>query len=246
MKKSNNPFLSLLEAAFLMVLPFTVSGADALKPAGEAVKLAPLSTYTILTPEKATDQEQAAANMLSDYLERAAGVKLKLVREPEKPEGNIIHVGETVFAKSLGAAPERQSYCIAVKDGALVLRGGIYGVLAFLEEDLGIRWYNAKDEPAVPRLNPDMISVVPRSYTPPFEIREPLYDDIIRQPEWCGFNRLQVLSFFVNVPESLGGGFSNSRYFVHTYDRLIPLSGFRRFTLHLRLTTATTFPTTRI
>ena len=222
MKKSDISFLSLLEAAFLMVLPFTVSGTDALKPVGEAVKLAPLSVYTILTPEKATDQELTAAGMLSDYLERATGVRLKVVREPEKPEGNIIHVGETAFAKSLGAAPERQSYCIAVKDGSLVLRGGIYGVLAFLEEDLGIRWYNAKDEPAVPKLDPDTISFVPRSYTPPFEIREPLYDDIIRQPEWCGFNRLQVLSFFVNIPESLGGGFSHSRYFVHTYDRLIP------------------------
>lgn len=206
----------------VMLAAVAVFGVDALKPQGKSVKLKSLASYTILTPEKRTEQERVAAFMLADYLNRATGIKLQIVQEPEKTAGNIIHVGETAFAKSTGKTPARQSYSIAVKDGTLVIRGGIYGVIALLEEDLGIRWYQKNEKPVVPKLDPDQLAVVPRSYTPAFEIREPLYDDAMGRTVWAPFNRIQPLSYFFSIPESMGGGFSNSRYFIHTYDQLIP------------------------
>ena len=206
----------------LLFAAAAVFGGDALKPQGKAVKLKPLNSYTILTPEKRTEQERVAADMLADYLKRATGLDLKIAQEPEKPDGNAIHVGETVFAKSLGKAPARQSYSIAVKDGQLVIRGGVYGVIALLEEDFGIRWYQKNDKAVVPRLDPDSLAVVPRNFTPVFEIREPLYNDAMGSSGWASFNRIQPLSYFIRIPESMGGGFGNSRYFIHTYDQLIP------------------------
>ena len=216
-------FKTLLSAAMLFsAASSNVVALDTLKPHGKSVKLNPLGSYTILMPEKRTEQERVAAYMLADYLKRATGLKLKIAQEPEKPEGNVIHVGETALAKSTGPAPVRQSYSIAVKEGNLVIRGGIYGVIALLEEDFGVRWYQKNEKAVVPKLNPDQLEVVPRSYAPVFEIREPLYDDAMGITGWSGFNRLQPASDWIRIVESMGGGFSNSRYFIHTYDRLIP------------------------
>jgi len=214
----------------LLFAAVAVFGVDSLKPQGKTVKLEPLNSYTILTPEKRTEQERVAANMLADYLKRATGIQLKIMQEPEKPEGNIIHVGETVFAKSLGKAPARQSYSIAVKDGQLVIRGGVYGVIALLEEDFGIRWYHPKDHPVIPKLNQDSLAIVPRNYTPVFEVREPLFQDAWGKNGWAAFNRLQPISYFYKITEEMGGGFGAAssghrgmaKYFTHTYESIIP------------------------
>lgn len=217
MKKNVFVLGLILAAAF----PFLLC-ADALKPTGKAVKLAPLSSYVILTPENGTAQEHIAARMLADYLKSATGLRLQIVREPVKTKANLIHIGETALAKSLGDAPARQSYSIMVKDKNLLIRGGVYGVTAFLEEDLGFRWYQKKDKAFIPKLQPNLLSVVPREYTPTFEIREPLYDDIMGENEWGVFNRIQPISYFVKIADSKGGGLSNTKYFIHTYDQLIP------------------------
>ncbi|MBR2427075.1 MAG: DUF4838 domain-containing protein [Lentisphaeria bacterium] len=210
-----------LSVVLLAALPVFLF-ANALKPAGKAVRLKPLAEYTILTPSQSTEQEQFAARVLADHLHRATGVKLKIVREGTAVKGCTIHVGETTVAKSTGTQPDRNSYSIAVKNGDLILRGGIYGVVALLEEDLGFRHYSKRDKLIVPELKSNAISVVPRSYTSPFEIREPLIIDGWGKNDCNWFNRIQPLSYFYNVPESRGGGLSSRQYFIHTYDMLIP------------------------
>ncbi len=208
--------------------------ASVMEPDGKKEKLDDLNNYTILLPSIPTEQEQTGAVMLSDYLKRATGVKLNLVQTPAQVKGKAISIGRTELAAKNGMEENsrEQGYRITLQDGNLYILGGmrgpIYGVMAFLEEDLGIRWFDRFEEPYIPELSPDTLSVVSRSYAPPFEIREPLRvppPNPVKKGDykgWLTFNRIQALSYFSNIPEAQGGGLSNVHFFIHTYDQLVP------------------------
>jgi hypothetical protein len=205
----------------------TVCSTSALRPVGDVVIIDGLRGFSILIPKKATAQERYSANLLADYLERIFKVRLPVVQEPQPVKGKVISVGDT--AKALAARispdPREQAYKLAVASGNLYVLGGkrgpVYGAIALLEEDLGCRWYAANAKPVVPTISIDKLSVVPRSYSPPFEMREPLYSDAFLAP-WAGFNRLQPVSYWGSIPSEAGGGLANPAYFIHTYDQLVP------------------------
>lgn len=213
----------------MATVTFNVMADDALRPSGNAVSLGNIKNYSILIPEMATDQEKFSAKMLADYLEKIFKTKLPVVQEPQAVKGGIISIGNTVCAKTGGIAPDsrEQAYKLAVSDGKLYILGGsrgpIYGVIALLEEDLGCRWYAISDAPVIPVRSNGELTVVPRSYAPPFEIREILYSDAFNN-QWAAFNRLQPLSPFTVIPSESGGGLASAsfKYFIHTYDQLVP------------------------
>ena len=217
----------LFVGALLLASCSRPAAPDALRPKGDGVGIANIGEYSILIPEKATSQEKAGAAMLADYLGKIFQVKLPVLREPQPNRGKLISVGNTALAAASGivANPREQSYKLAVSGGNLFILGGtrgpIYGVIALLEEDLGCRWYMRDDAQVIPGRSQDLFTVVPRSYSPPFEVREPLYLEAFH-PKWAAFNRLQTVSFFNPVPLESGGGLANSKYFVHTYNLLIP------------------------
>ena len=208
--------------------------ASALKPTGQPVTLEHLQAFSLVVPAQATAQEKYSADLLADYLNTMFGVRVSIVQEPKAVSGKIISVGNTAAAAAadLEADPREQAYRLAVANGNLYVLGGkrgpVYGAIALLEEDLGCRWYASTDKPVVPTSADARITLVPRSYSPPFEVRELLYECAIGYNDWAAFNRLQPVSYYFDLPEKKGGALANGTYFIHTYDQLIPADTYFR------------------
>jgi len=228
--------MKLLKQRLLAVLIFgTISltfcanlGANALCPTGATVTLENIKEFSILIPKQATAQEKYSATMLRDYLGKMYNTKLAMVQEPQVITGKIISIGNTIAVKNakITVDPREQAYKLAVAGGNLYILGGtrgpIYGVIALLEEDLGCRWYAKDDPPVIPKHSKSSLTVVPRSYSPPFEVRDPFYSSAFLNPKWGAFNRLQQLSYSSHHPLKTGGSLANWKYSWHTYDRLVP------------------------
>ncbi len=110
--------------------------------------------YSIVVPDDASAVEENAARELRDYLIKATNLHLS-IRIESKAEGKCIYVGHTDFAKNnaiIGAAEE--NWQMAVCGDNLVLTGGLtkkqrgitYAVYHFLEDIVGIRWWNHVEE----------------------------------------------------------------------------------------------------
>ena len=108
----------------------------------------------IVIPEKAHIVEKTAAEELKNYIEKALKTSLSIVSESDA-FGKCIYVGHTEYAKDnniLGKSKE--NWIMKIVDGSLVLTGGtktgdrgiIYSVYHFLEEVVGVRWWNPYEE----------------------------------------------------------------------------------------------------
>ena len=216
---------------FLMLLCFCTAAL-----AFAAEKLAPLKDYTVVYPVKATQQERYAARLLAEYLSKMTKTTIGAKRE-DRADEPVISVGETDLAKDnkLTKKIRMQGYSIAVKDQNVFIRGGhpgpLNGVVSFLIEDLGFRYYaepiehipggNDPGEILIPDWSSKDLAVKARTYTPPFETRELLYQYThLSNPMALVFNRLAPLSYLSYLPKE-SGGVENSNLFVHTYYQLI-------------------------
>jgi len=232
--------MELSQFRVLMVLCIAGCGtawANELKPAGQAISLADPALYTIIIPENASRQEMYSAKLLSQYLTQFFFIGIHVQNEPYTAEAPVISIGETLLARqnSLNGILPKYAYQLVVKDGNLFIRGGspgpLNGVIAWLEEDLGCRWYappvttpkGTEDAVTViPKLDVKRFQVVPRFFEPPFEMRETLFMYGGKQdPEWALLNRLAPISYHTFLPEESGAGF-NSSLFIHTYTVLLP------------------------
>ena len=117
----------------------------------------------IRTAPGATLAEQTAAQELSTYLGTVIGAVPAVAEEAAGPGGPAIYVGATRFAVAHGvdcAALGSEEWVIKTVDGSLVLAGGrprgvLYAVYRFLEDQVGVHWWNPWEEsvPATPNLS---------------------------------------------------------------------------------------------
>ena len=132
----------------------------------------------IVIPNEAHIVEKTAAEELSKYIEKALSISLPIVSE-DKAEGKCIYVGTTEYAKAnalIGKSLE--NWIIAMKGGNLVITGGkyrgvIYAAYHFIEDHLGVRWWNPYEEDV---LSLDVLSIPEDLYrdgTPAFHYRKP-------------------------------------------------------------------------
>ncbi len=199
--------------------------ADALAPRGEARSLVS-ENLCVAVPEKPSIQETYAARLLASTLERLCGGTVPVVAEAAAVPP-YISIGETASAAAAGfrdALPP-QSYAIEFTGGNCFIRGGtpgpLNGVLALLEEDLGCRLYT-NDVAVFPDWSGKPLKIVPRRFTPPFEMRELMYmPDNHDASDWPMWNRLAPISWHTLLPPESGGQLA-SGYFIHTYAALVP------------------------
>lgn len=138
----------------------------------------------IVIQDDAAIVEKTAAEEVQSYLEKSLGVKLPIVSE-NAAKGKCIYVGQTEFAKRaniLGTSIE--NWIIAMYDGNLILTGGkdkrdrgiIYAAYHFLEDIVGVRWWNPYEEdiPSLEKLSLD--ENLYREGTPCFDYRKPYMD----------------------------------------------------------------------
>ncbi len=196
---------------------------NSLKPQGEISGIITLAKADIVLPAEPTTMESKAADDLSFYLKKIYGTSFVIT---EKSEAPAIYIATS---DTLGI----DGIKIETKDGNLYLTGGygrgvINAIYAFLEEDLGCRWFgnNAELIPDSVDLN---IELVNREYIPQLKLRDPYYYPSFNG-DWSLKNRTSAPDAPVPVK---WGGHSNypgnckelghgESLFVHTYHQLLP------------------------
>ncbi len=142
----------LLGAIIASVVP---GFAELYSPMGETVgSLARdgQATAVILLRPEASEHERAAAAELQAHLKKMSGADLSIVDEGGDYKGYPAAVGRTRLAAQKGLIEradglgEEGLLIYADEDGLCLLGGGdlgtYYAVYAFLEEKLGVRWFN--------------------------------------------------------------------------------------------------------
>jgi len=209
---------------------------NALKPTGPPAPALTLAAdgktdYSILLPAEPTSQDEKAAEELVLWLKEMTGAAFPVVRDGAgvRLAGPVISIGRTALMETADltqakAELDDEGYAVAVDDRNLFLfggerRGGISAVLAFLEEDLGCRWYGV-DANRIPRIDPLTVRPVPRTYRPALEVRDPFYTEALD----TDFHLRNRCTRSIGIPEAWGGTIAGTPgvYFVHTFNSLVP------------------------
>ena len=184
------------------------------------------SGYVIFVSEDAIASEKTAAKILQENLYTIAGCKIPITNS--KPASDkVIYLGfeETPsdFKDGLGTSNfGKEEYIIRTNKNQLFIAGGkprgtLYGVIGFLSDQLGCRWYTpgfAK----IPKQEDVVIKDLDIREKPVFEYREAWFNEAYK-PMWAAYNRLNPN--LVAMPDSLGGGYKMYP-FVHTFYQLVP------------------------
>ena len=188
------------------------------------------SDYVIVIDEDAGPGVQTAADGLQKYLAKISGVTLPVVTDTAAPADEEILVGVTNRNVYSGVDFEKlgeEGFHLKASDKKLVIaangeRGAVYGVYAFLEEQLGCRWYSKTCE-YVPSLT--MVSFsgdMDDCQVPDFSVRRVNYSWVTSEESNVSFlykSRTNV-TFYQNYTE-FGGGLDYVLWDV-TLDRLVP------------------------
>ncbi|MBR3848461.1 MAG: DUF4838 domain-containing protein [Oscillospiraceae bacterium] len=137
--------------------------------------------YSVVIPDNAHAVEKTAAEEVTEYLKKALSINLPTVSEKDA-SGKGIYIGHTEFAKDAGViGKSKENWIIKMVGDNLVLTGGaekgdrgiIYAVYHFLEDIVGVRWWNPweEDVPKLSELTFDDGFV--HEGTPFFEFRKP-------------------------------------------------------------------------
>lgn len=192
---------------------------------------------TIYLPKSPSKVEQNAADELALYLQKACGAEFPVL--PEEDGACGIYVGFTDFAASHDIAAHGgrnslngvEAWVIKAADGSLVLTGGnkntdrgiLYAVEHYLEEVLGVRFWNALEE-YVPVI--DNFSIDPSlelSGEPEMEMRFPITCSYIGDDMRFSVRRR---SNNLSIPDEWGGCITCSpRGGCHTVNQILPPTG---------------------
>jgi len=185
------------------------------------------SDYQIVIPAKASPQERQAATILHDYLKKISKADIPIVTDNKTDYSHEILIGNTNRTNTknpqiLVPMLKNDGYWIKTSGEKLLIYGSggnaiIYGVTGFLQDYLGCRKLSPTVEkiPAQPTIrlkNIDDIQV------PPVNIRivnGSMFQDVAYR-HWM---KLQTI-------EDIWGAKGADRYYVHTFDRLVPPSDY--------------------
>jgi len=112
------------------------------------------SCLPVALPVSPSEVEQTAAEELCLYLKKATGADFAVVPE-DRISGSAIYIGHTRYAAACcPVCTGEEQWYIKAHDQNLVISGGrtpmerglIYGVFHFLEDVLGVRWWNEWEE----------------------------------------------------------------------------------------------------
>ncbi len=190
--------------------------------------------YTIVLAEDASESEVWAADELRHWLREASGADFPIAREPfaadHAPSGPLISIGWTQLARQrLGPetnSPDPLDESFTYRNiGPDILiwgghkRGTMYGVMTFLEREMGIRWYTPEVS-FVPKRARYAFTHLYDNERPSLRVRDDYYYHAF-DPIWLARNKLNGSSRDLNLP---GGA---ERYWgVHTFAKLMPPSEF--------------------
>ena len=194
---------------------------NALQPTGTPLPLE-LTGREIVIEDEASPQVKYAADVLQRTLQAVSGVALPVKGVSSRTGAPAVLLRE----EAPGGPPD--GYGIARDGEDWVLSGGrrrgvLNAVVALLTEDVGCRWYSRFTPPLLPRAGATL-SVVPRRYAPPFEMRS-VYICEAWDADWVLMNRAAPIVNSPPLPEGIDTGAcypSPGVWFAHTFARFSP------------------------
>lgn len=182
--------------------------------------------YSIVVGNQASESERWAAQELQRWLKEVSGAQFPIRSTTETTGDRVIVVGFNPRAKALlGAAVkepavEDESFTYRNIGASLVIYGGkmrgtMYGVMSFLERELGCRWYTPRVSLAPQR---ERYSFVALHHTeaPGVRVRNDFYFEAF-DPTWAARNRMNGAMSHRNQP-----GGVESYWGVHTFYQFMP------------------------
>ena len=169
------------------------------------------SEFQIVISKSASLSEQRAANELQMFLEQICDARLPIVTDEAPMREHEIILGDNTHFRSTGinvdfAELGNEGFVIRTAPPHLIIAGGrqrgtMYGVYAFLEEQLGCRWFTSTVS-RIPRIRRLEIGPIDDCQIPPLEYREVFIFDAL-DADWSARNRLN--SSMGRLTEAYGG-----------------------------------------
>ncbi len=187
------------------------------------------TAYHIILGADVSDSERWAADELSHWLKEVSGAEFPVQGLADNTANPVIVVGFNDRAKTLlpdAAAPSDtdESFCYRNVGSNVLIWGGkdrgtMYGVMSFLERELGCRWYTPsvtvtpkKDRYAFVRLD--------HTEAPGIRVRNDFYFEAF-EPIWAARNRINGAMSYREQPGGVEGYWA-----VHTFYQLMPPNEF--------------------
>ncbi|MBI5094026.1 MAG: DUF4838 domain-containing protein [Candidatus Hydrogenedentes bacterium] len=188
------------------------------------------SDYSITIGKGASASEKWAADELKRWLKEVSGADLAIHDDSAAPAGNEIVVGFNEHAKTIfgagAAAPADgdESFTYRNMGPHIVILGGkqrgtMYGVMSFLERELGCRWYTPKVTVA-PKKGQYQFHYLHHTEAPSIRVRNDFYFEAF-DPAWAAHNRINGAMTHREQP-----GGVECYWSVHTFYPLVPPAEF--------------------
>ncbi len=186
------------------------------------------SAYRIALATTASTSEQWAAQELQRWLKEISGAELPIQPLNQPFDGPQIVVGFNEFVKTKTEAPapaeldESFRYCNAGRDILIYggsQRGTMYGVMTFLETELGCRFYTPTVQ-VIPKRDELIFNHFDHSESPGIRVRNDFYYEAF-DPTWAARNKMNGA---MNERKQPGG--VEAYWSVHTFFPLIPPAEF--------------------
>jgi hypothetical protein len=182
--------------------------------------------YSIVIGENATESEKWAASELQFWLNKVSGAEFPLRLDQGAPGDHEIIIGLNNHSKALLAAEQslalanEDAYIYKNVDSNIVIWGGkqrgtMYGVMSFLEREMGCRWYTAEVSVAPQKLE-YAFDYLYFSETPTIRVRNNFYYETF-EPIWAARNKMNGVLDYRRQPGGVEGYWS-----VHTFYKLLP------------------------
>jgi len=190
------------------------------------------SAYRITLSQNASESEKWAAGELKHWLMEISGAELAAGELGSPFSGPQIYIGynELIRKKTGTEAPSALDESFRYfSSGADIFifggstRGSMYGVMSFLENELGCRWYTPGVS-AIPRKNDFVFNRFDHSEKPGVRVRNDFYYEAF-DPVWAARNRMNGSMAARQQP-----GGVESYWGVHTFYPLMPPE--ELFTVH--------------
>jgi hypothetical protein len=185
------------------------------------------SDFTVVLSESASPSEAHAAQELRAFVRQVSGADLPQVIAGAKLPAHAIFIGDTEALRGQKARPNLsalgdEGFVIRTFGPHLVIAGGrlrgtMYGVYTFLEEQLGCRWYTSFVS-RIPRTPTIVLKPLNASRRPDFEYRCVQFPDTW-DADWAARNKINGPS---SAADKARGGKIEYGRFAHTFAELVP------------------------
>jgi hypothetical protein len=189
----------------IIILTVTSACGAALGTTGavEGVDLAGMDRWDIVVADDALASEKYAAEEFQEFFSRATGVKLPIVRKISRLDRHVfIGPSEAMRSSKVGFRIDEfdeEDLRIVIRDENIVIAGGrprgtLYGVYAFLEDYLGVRFLTHDHAHVPPAGEWRVVGPVDSFYRPPIAYRNTSYAENKAHPEFAVRLRNNVAS----------------------------------------------------